>query len=144
MADFSRALEASASYGFFHYLRNGHVCVGADATGNGVEKVYGKDISCNGADVTAGGDGTHMLVSFFIETCRIWCGTTTLQIKDGSDGTSMFGLLGGDSTVGVSGEFWFDFRDDGGLACLTADNTKSLCISANNGHWDILLTGYWG
>jgi len=135
MADFSLALETSANYGGFSYARNGRLVITADATGNASERIYGKDITLS--------DSTHYHATFWLDTCQINCGTNKVALYDGSAGAKILGAIGGDSSVGYGCMRW-DFRQEGGIACLTADNTSSLCVSATNGNWNILITGSWG
>ena len=129
--DMSGCVEITAAYGDFRVFSSGHYGILFDTTGNGSERIWGKDPT---ADVTN--------ASFYLELLRLTCGSGAVQFYDGSAGKRLVpGTLGAD--IGSIQEVIYNFEDDP-LICLTSDSTVSLCISAGNGNVKGFIKGYWG
>ena len=131
--DVSGCLEMTAGYGFFNRFDSGLYGVGFDCTGNGTERIWGKDPT---ACVTGSSCYLHYLV--------LTCGSATADLVDGSGGSKIFGAMAiADATAPSGNTAVYDFRGDP-LVLLTAENTQSLCVTASNGRVQGFMKLSWG
>ena len=130
--DMSGCLEMTTGYGNFFRFNSGKIGVSWDCTGGTTERIYGKDPTT---------DATNQ--AFYLEYAQLTCASGSAAYYDGSAGSLLLQIMVSDvSPSGCNNSVW-DFRPDA-LACLTADGTQSICVSAANGHVSGFIKGYWG
>jgi hypothetical protein len=130
--DVSDCVEMSDGYFGFNRFNSGRFGIAFECTGDGVERIWGKDPT---VDVSSS--------VCYLEYLQLSCASGEVGLYDGSDGTLIGGIKVSDVTPNGTPNSVWDFKGDP-LMCLTADNTKSICISAADGHVSGFLKVYWG
>lgn len=135
--DASGCLEMSSGYGnFFEFDtgKTGRWGVEFDCTGDGVERIWGKDPTFDAS--------ASCLLLYY---AQLSCSTSvSVGLFEGSDGGAIVRLRTSDVTYANTGnsQVW-DFRDDP-LVCMTAENTKSLSVCAGDGYISGFVKVGWG
>lgn len=130
MSDITKNIEMTAGYFTYQTSLQDRFCLGWEFTGGSSERLFCKDPTC----------GNQAGNCFYLETFQISCTSGSADAFDGSAGSKLWGFA---CSSMVGAQLFMDFRPNA-IKCLTADNTSSFCISADNGYVSGHITGFFG